>query len=245
MARIHVAITAWRRYELTELTLRSFWEHNNVGDFGGASAFAGLWYGLDGGYDPRLPELFASYGFLPGLVETEHVGLCKSLEDLVRAVAVQLGSSEMQSDLLLLLQDDWECVRRVPLEAISELMLQQDIGTVRLYGRFKERGKRRMVDDRNHGLPGMPRIEWANREVVAPGPDGRAGERVLVGRAYWGQPPSITRLPLLLDIVKDARHERHSMRRSAEMGFLSAWLMDPVFYHTGAAQPTKNLGGHW
>jgi len=245
MARIHVAVTAWRRYELTELTLRSFCAQNRLDEF------AGVWYGLDGGYDPRLPELFAAHGFRAALIEDEHVGLCKSLEDLVRAVAVQLGSSEMQSDLLLLLQDDWECVRRLPLEAIAELLADtggaaaDEIGTVRLYGRYKERGKRRMVDDRNHGLPGMPRIEWANREVVAPGSDGRVGERVLVGRAYWGQPPSITRLPLLLDIVKDARHERHSMRRSAEMGFLSAWLMDPVFYHTGAAQPTKNLGGHW
>jgi hypothetical protein len=55
----------------------------------------------------------------------------------------------------------------------------------------------------------------------------------------------VTRLSLLEPIVRGARHERDSMRVSAGMGFLSAWLMDPVFYHTGAAQPTKNLGGHW
>lgn len=225
--RVHVAVTAWRRYELTDLTLRSFCAHNKLAEF------AGLWYGLDGGYDPRLTELFAASGFRAAMIEDKHVGISRSLEYTVCAVAAPAEPG----NLLLLLQDDWECVRRVPLEAISELMTDEEVGTVRLYGRFKERGKRRMVDDRNHGLPGWPPVEWTDRTVL--------GESVRVGRAYWGQPPSVTRLPLLLEIVKGVRHERGSMCRSARMGFLTAWLMDPVFYHTGAAQATKDLGGHW
>jgi hypothetical protein len=253
-ATIHVAVTAWIRCECARITLESFWRHNRIHDFK-------LWFGLDGGQEAhqagQMLELFAAYGFEPVVIERENVGAARLTDHLIWAVSQRVRRTE--DDLVLLLQDDWECVRPIPIGTIRELFgvlspeflrgvgdvrrgadaSAGEIGSVWLYGRFRERDEKgqpiRPVGTRHEGLHGNPPIIWTPAMI--------SGEQVKFGRAYWAHPPAVTRLDLAVKLTRGARDEKESFARSGRMDFLTAWLQDPVFWHIGRQSCWRDMGG--
>jgi len=236
---IHVAVTAWKRPDCLKRTLESFWQHNRVHDFR-------LWFGLDGGQDPKVAgeqfDIFAAYGFTPLVIEHENVGCSRLVDHVVWFVAKQGDPS----DLVLLLEDDWECVRPIPLGAIREWFNPDEPGPrlaphgcIWLYGRFRERdeqGRPRLpVGTRHWGLPGAPEIPWIPAMV--------GEEHVMFCRAYWAHPPAVTRLDLAVQLTRGATDEKESFARSGRMDFLTAWLQDPVFWHIGRQSCWRDMGG--
>ena len=236
---IHVAVTAWKRYDCLKRTLESFWHHNRIHDFR-------LWFGLDGGQDVQeagqIIQLFAAYGFDPLVIERENVGCARLIDHLIWAVS-QRGEA---GDLVLLLEDDWECVRPIPIGAIREWFCPADPavqpnlrGCIWLYGRFRERDDQghpcRPVGTHHEGLHGNPPILWIPGLI--------SGEQGLIARAYWAHPPAVTRLARAVELTRGAIDEKESFTRSGRMDFLTAWLQDPVFWHIGRQSCWHDMGG--
>ncbi len=243
LPRIHVAATAWRRPDYTRRTLESFWHHNRMSEFR-------PWFGLDGGQEPEVAaevaSIFGAYGYSLAVMEEENVGVARLTDHLIRAVAER---AETSSDLVLLLQNDWESVRPVPIGAVRQLLAgpgrvsdplgtrtpsNPRVGCMWLYGRYRERGNRAPVGTRHWGLPGAPEIAWTDAVC--------AGEQIKFGRAYWSHPPSVTRLALARELTAGATDEKESFARSGRLDYLTAWLQDPVFYHIGAESDWRSGG---
>ncbi len=239
LARIHVAVTAWKRYDYAERTLRSFAAWN------GPTKFL-LWYALDGGYDERLPALFNKYGF-SCLVRHDgpNVGIARITDELVCAI----GEHAEPDDLLLLLQDDWESVRPVPMNVVGAAFACEDIGALRLTGQFRERGNRRLTTSRGEhwearvvsagpGCESLPATSYCVRKIAGL----PVAETVLVGRTNWAHPPEVTRMGLARFLLSPAGAERESIIRAERLRFLTAWVTEPVFWHIGG-RTTKRMGG--
>jgi hypothetical protein len=238
---IHVAVTAWKRPDCLRHTLESFWRFNRAGLEGRQWRAPGyrLWFGLDGGVDVsvtgELLALFGAHGFAPLVTEDANVGVARITADLIAAIA-RLADP---ADWVLLLQDDWESVRPVPLGVIRELMDRPEVANIRLYGRYRERDEAgrptRPVGQGHEGLPGKPPIHWHRETILS--------EEVLTGRAYWAHPPSLTRIGVAVHLTNGATDEKESFRRSGEADYVTAWLTEPVFYHIGRESCWRDLGG--
>jgi hypothetical protein len=213
---IHVATTAWKRYDLAETTLRTFAQHNAGGWFR-------LWYSLEAGYDERLPALFDKYGYTCLVRNLGQQGIARTTERLVSCIS----EGARPGELLLLLQDDWQCLRPVPLDVVAAVFALPDVGVLRLtwtggeakFGGFKKK----------------PTEVWVDVDA--------GGESLIVGRGYWAHVPTITRMELAVHLLRRAPIERTSIERSERMMFLSAWIDRPVFHHTGFDARCRHQGG--
>jgi len=228
MPEIYVAAFGWRRPEYTLQTVSSFARHNDAGRFH-------LWYGLDGGpkADPRLRDIFEAYGFRPLVLQAKHVGISRMYEDMI----CEIASRARAEDLVLTLQNDWESVRPVPIEAVEAALSWPDVQSFELYGRYKGRrpSKHDLNRDRHRGLPGSPRVHWA--------PYLCGGEVIEVGLAPWGRPPCITPIDVVARMVVNVRSPAENRRRSGEDGgFLVARPVRNVVYHIGR-ESSKRGGG--
>ncbi len=228
MREIHVAAIGWRRSVCTLRTVASFWRHNDAAGFH-------LWYGLDGGPKaaPELRDIYESYGFRPLVLQAAHVGISRMYEDMICEIATRARAE----DLVLTLENDWESVRPVPLEAVTAALAWPDVQCFELYGYSKEREptKHDHSRDRHRGLPGSPCIHWA--------PYLCGGEIVEVGPAPWGHPPCITPIDVAARMVVNARSPAETRQRSGEDGgFLVARPVRNVVYHIGT-EGYKKRGG--
>jgi len=213
---IHIVILAWQRYAYTFETLDSLWLKN--------FAFRGLhvWHALEHGHHPMLPGLFKGFG-VPCLARAERpAGIAGMFEAALEAMAC-IASAD---DLVLVLENDWHSVRPIPITPIRSL-LQRGIDAVWLF----ERRQMRMGRD---GRLGGPPIQWHQIDHM--------GERWRLGRAWWGHPPTVSRLGFALDLVRGASTGADSRLRSVEMGCRVAWPVEPVFTHIGKLS-YKGLGG--
>jgi len=218
----HVIFLAWKRCDYALRTLEAFTKLNQGCGFG-------LWYGTDGGCDPRVPPLAEALGFVPLLRSEDQRGIAKMVDGLVGRLATQVDPS----GLCLLLEEDWECCRPVPMETCRKLLAPADMGWVRLVGRARQRREDGFADPFPIGP--WPNERWERRILD--------GEPLLVGPSRWAHLPHIIKLQALLRLTKGSRNERTSITRSAASGLRCAWLLNNVFWHIGAVRSVRSLGG--
>jgi hypothetical protein len=217
----HLAVLAWKRPAILERTLLSFCRHNRLRDWR-------LWYALDGGSDESQCEMLAAMRFQCLVQQDENVGIARMFDDLLGA----LMESASPEDLVLILEDDWESIRPVPVFLIEDFLRNRTTATYRLFGRYKERGRggslRLCVEDRQL-------TQWQTVDV--------AGQAIETAQSFWCHPPQVTRLALAYEFAHGAVKEPVSIARSLEAGVWVGWQPDrPCFYHIGHPG-RRELGG--
>lgn len=214
---IHIAVTACHRPHLTRRTVASLAKHNDLSEFF-------CWYGIDGNHHPDEINVLDAAGFTRLVLNDRRYGPA----DLTGKLLAQVAIHASEDDYVLLLQNDWLCVRPIPVKAIRALLDWPNVGCFRLYGQYKERndaGARHECNPRHAGLEGMPVVEWLAHNV--------AGEDIEIGCIHWGHPPAVTKLPLAVRLTRNAQSERTSVNRSGREGFLTARVTENVFWHIG------------
>jgi hypothetical protein len=209
---MHLVLLAWKRLQCALDTISTWNLHNRPVPWR-------RWYALDGGYDRHMPRMIGQYGFQPLTVQTENVGIAGMYD----AICSGLMARTDPNDLLFVLEEDWECVRTLPMDTITAVMDRPGPWAVRLFGRCKDRTGRLRVRDVRPGIPGAPTTEW-RPEIIG-------SEQCLVGQSFWCHPPTITTLELAYQFAHEAAKEPISIERSCQAGLNVAWLAEPCFYH--------------
>jgi len=222
---IWVVFHAWKRPVLTEQTVGSFLDHND-------DPRIKLRYALDGGYDSETKAVLESFEVEPVAIADTHVGIAEVLSRATQTVAAK-GSV---ADVVTVIQNDWECVRPLPLGEIEHLLSVPDIGWMRLFGRYKGKGQTEEADERLFGYDRSKTATWEGK---------MKGTDAYVGRYLWGHPPVIARVPLAAYLAGGAEDNREATRRSLLFDLrCAAYLDNPVFYHIGGGQSAREMGGH-
>ena len=214
---IHIAVTAWRRPRFTERVVASLAEHNDLSEFS-------CWYGLDGRCKVENEKILDGAGFTRLVRNRKRKGTA----DLTARLLARVAAHANKDDYVLLLQNDWECCRPIPVAAIHALMEWPNVGCFRLYGEYKERENGELqhrCNPRHAGLPGRPTVDWVPHKI---------GEEALeIGCIHWGHPPAVTKLSLAVALTRGAESEWRTVRRSGDMDFLTARVVENVFWHIG------------
>jgi len=218
----HVVFLGWKRCDYALRTLEAFTNWNQGCGFR-------LWYGTDGECDPRMPPLAEAFGFVPLLKSEAHRGIAKMVDGLVGRLTAQVDPS----GLCLLLEEDWECCRAIPMQTVRRLLAAPSTGWVRLVGRARQRAADGFADPYRIGP--WPNERWERQTVD--------GEPLLIGPSRWAHLPHIVKLQALLGFVKGSRNERTSITWSAASGLKCAWLLRNAFWHIGSLRSVRSLGG--
>lgn len=212
---IGVALLTCDRLEYTRRTIATFTEHNAAALAAGALK---LWHCDDASTDPKVRKAAAVAGFAPLIYTEERVGVT----EMIRRTARKLEHAGVE--WMLLLENDWESARPVPLEAFGEAVRHYDAWSMRLYGAFKERDNARPAGTRHRGRGGAD-PKW---HVC-----GGSSEPFEVGHIHWGNPPAISRVDLVAWLHKKARREKDAIAKSGEIKNPVARVLENVVYHIG------------
>lgn len=224
----HIIIQAWKRPECTRRTMETLLQHNDLEQFT-------LWSLLDGGYDPRVKAILRGYGCRELVHEDERQGVRGSIVDAAQEI-IERGAPD---DTVILLQNDWECVRPIPWGWIQWALGRDCFSTYWLFGREKQRDGGYPMCDVNLGRPGRPALEWEEVETPYAGTVHRV-------EGWLNLPPSATCVDVWADVlIRGARHngkDSYGFRRaSGELPMIVYWQPDdPVFYHIGHHSTRKN-----
>lgn len=212
---IHVVLLTCDRREYTERTIESFRRENPQLD-----AFR-LWHCDDASTDQKIRKLAGRAGFTPLIHTDQRVGVT----EMVRRAARRLEHAG--AEWMLLLENDWESVRPVPVAQFREIVARHSPWCVRLYGRFKERDEQRPTGTRHRGRGGAD-PKWQTLEA--------AGEPYELGSIHWGNPPSIARVREVAWLHRRARREKDAIVKSGEIAAPVARVVQNVFFHIGFAR---------
>lgn len=209
--RVAICLLTCERFDYTRRTVESLAAHNDLSQFV-------LLHGDDASEDRRNIEIAELHGF--ARVETG---------------ARRLGVMEMQRrladeamcrgcDWTIILQNDWESARAIPLDLLAWLHETENVYCIRLYGALKERGGRPAGD--LHKGKGGRKAGWAPLEG--------APEPIEVGDIHWGSPPCATRTGVLAMLLHGCARERDARDRSGRINALTVRVTDNVFWHFGS-----------
>jgi hypothetical protein len=212
---IAVVLLSCDRLEYTRRTIATFLEQNAAQ----LDRFK-LWHCDDASTDPGVRRAAADAGFVP-LVYTEERAGCT---EMIRRASRKLEHAGVE--WMLLLENDWESVRAVPLDTWAAAARDFDAWTFRLYGRFKERDCQRPAGTRHRGRSGAdPR--WRTHEAAEP---------YEVGDIHWGNPPAISCVELVAWLHKTAKREKDAIVKSGEIQRPAARVLTNTVYHIGSAR---------
>lgn len=212
---IAVVLLSCDRLEYTRRTIATFRHHNAGGIDCGTFK---LWHCDDASTDPKVRSSAAAAGFAPLVHTEERVGVT----EMVRRAARKLEHAG--AEWMLLLENDWESARPVPVSAWREAVQTHGVWSMRLYGAFKERDCARPCGTRHRGRSGAdPKWRICRGEA----------EPYEVGHIHWGNPPSIARVDLVAWLHKKARREKDAIVKSGEIPDPVARVRENVVYHIG------------
>lgn len=206
--RIAITFLTCDRVDYTKRTLETLAEHNDLSGFV-------LLHGDDASTDDTGGDLARALGFQTVVRNRRaRVGVARMTADLFEQ-AMAHGA-----ELVLNLQNDWECWRPIPLTDIGEIFEDQRVYCLRLYGAMKSRTGRCGL---HHGgrEPRMV-VDWA---PYRPGYE--------VGDIHWGHPPAVTRIDHAVRLTHRATSESESRKRSGRITDLTVRVIDNVFSHIG------------
>lgn len=214
--KLAVCLVTADRPEFTRVTLESLFTHNPGLD-------ALLLHADDGSTTPTNKELARMFGFQPVFYNKgPRLGGQRMRFELARA-ARELGATHV-----LMLENDIESCRPLPLGFLEFAFERPDVYCVRLYGIYKERNQQRKCAPSHHGK-GKGTFDPGWKPFSNP-----FGETAEIGDAHWGAQPCITRINELVFLHDGTRSEGQSRRKSGKLDFFTVRLMDNVTYHIGA-----------
>ena len=126
------------------------------------------------------------------------------------------------ADAVLNLQNDWLSLRPIPVDEILEVLEDEQVYCVRMYGAYKSSHGRCGIH--HGGRKPLAVVEWMRHQV--PGYE--------VGEIHWGHPPAVTRIKEALKLTAGAKSESDSRMRSGKLTRLTARVINNVFNHIGA-----------
>lgn len=206
--RIAITLLTCDRVGYTVRTLETLAAHNDLSRFV-------LLHGDDASTDDAGGKLARSMGFQTAVQSRKRVGVCKMTERLFHAAQAS------GADVVLNLQNDWECLRPIPVETIAELLVDENVYCARLYGAMKSPTGRCGI---HHGGRDPRRVvEW----VPAPVPGWEIGD------IHWGHPPAVTRIADAIKLTQNVLRESQSRKRSGRITRLTVRPVANVFSHIG------------
>lgn len=122
--------------------------------------------------------------------------------------------------LVLNLQNDWECMRSIPLGDVYRIFDDPRVYCLRLYGAMKSPTGRCGIH--HGGRTPLQVVEWQ------PYGDGYEAAEI-----HWGHPPAVTRIEHAVGLTKDAPNEKVSRLRSGKLTELTVRVVSNVFNHIG------------
>lgn len=214
---IAVALLTCDRYDYTERVLDALVKHN---DLSGMT----LIYADDNSKDERIHELAASYGFEPVYLNQ---GIRKGCSPMTEAL--WKGARERIGDdgVILSLQNDFECTRRIPWELIQDALARPEVVCVKLWD--KKLGNR-MVGPRTKLLR---KATWK--------PSDNYSEPVTVARTGWGFGPHAVRAELACKIVRNASREYGVMKQAHRLQGMVVRPEELSFQHIGKIKTPRGI----
>lgn len=218
--RIALTFLTCDRVDYTRRTLETLAAHNDLSRFV-------LLHGDDASVDDAGGELARRLGF-ETVVQTKALrqrgrrGVAAMTEELFE------HASRRGCELVLNLQNDWECVRPIPPE-VWQFFVHPSIYCVRLYGAMKSTTGRCGI---HHGGR-EPRkvVEWRPFEPNGGRPKHATGWEI--GDIHWGHPPAVTRIRQAVSLTRDAVSEKISRVRSGKIYLQTVRPVENVFLHIG------------
>lgn len=207
--RIAITFLTCDRVEYSRRTLETLREHNDLAGFV-------LIHGDDASSNDLGGQLARGMGFRT-MVQTrgKRRGVAKMTEELFKA-ALGEGATHV-----LNLQNDWECLRPIPVDTIAELLADENVYCARLYGAMKSPTGRCGI---HHGGREPRRVvEWSQAPV--PGWE--------IGDIHWGHPPAVTRIADAIKLTQNVLRESQSRKRSGRITRLTVRPVANVFSHIG------------
>jgi len=215
--KIAVALLTCDRYDYTEQVLDALVKHN---DLSGMT----LVYADDNSKDERIHELAASYGFEPVYLNQ---GIRKGCSPMTEALWKGAWERIGDDGVILSLQNDFECTRRIPWELIQDALARPEVVCVKLWD--KKLGNR-MVG---------PRTKLLRKATWKPSDD--YSEPVTVSRTGWGFGPHAVRAELACKIVRDATREYGVMLQSHRLRCLVVRPEELSFRHIGETKTPRGI----
>jgi hypothetical protein len=216
-----VALLTCDRLDYTSRTLSSFFKFNKSDQWL-------KFYADDASTDQEgTKKLVESFGFQPLVQHTKRRGIGKTNSDLIE----QLGA-RMKQGTVLILQNDFECVRPLPLDVIELLFKNPRIGWVRMGGRWKDFGKTPVSQN---WLPHcFPPTKWESSVY--------GNEEVEIGRSYFCHcPPPLIPIKTAISLIVNTKNEFESGERSSKLNCLVARFMKNILCHIGIKGTTGTI----
>jgi hypothetical protein len=207
--RVAITFLTCDRVEYSRRTLETLAAHNDLSKFV-------LLHGDDWSRDDSGGEYARALGFRTvAQSRNGRYGVARMTEVLFEK-ALREGC-----DVVLNLQNDWECMRPIPVATIEEALADERVYCVRLYGAMKSPTGRCGI---HHGGREPRRVvEWSQSAI--PGWE--------IGDIHWGHPPAVTRIDDAIALTKSARTESVSRKRSGKITRLTVRPVANVFNHIG------------
>jgi|GEM_PF-4823025 len=209
--KIAVALLTCDRYDYTVKTVESLKRHNDISDWP-------LFYADDASQDARVRPYVESQGFRPLLLnDGERMGCTPISDGLLRAVLREVGSGW----LVLYLQNDWKCIRPIPLGTVEAWFADPTHMALRMWHphRYLRRIKRHRWPIRNY-----------------------AGERIVeFCTSAW--PVQLTRLEWFAATARGAKRE-HTLHLRANKRWpdtRTGMMLNQVFSHLGVQKTKKGI----
>lgn len=195
------------RPEYTRRTVESLKRYVDLTQFA-------LYHGDDCSSTDENSKVAADAGFQTVLSTTKRIGVGSMWSKLIKY------AHEKNHDWIVLQENDWEWVRKFPFSALSHARLRDDVYCLRLYGVYKEDGKRKCGE--SHAGKDNKDPQWSS-----------ACNGWEVGDIHFGFPPNIIKTSVARYLTSGITSEREARLKSGSVDLLTMRPYQNFVYHFG------------
>lgn len=222
--KLAVMLITSNRSELTERTLKTFWEHlPKHSDLPFDVTFV---HGDDASADPTNSMYAAAHGFKTIHETPVHRRL--GAHAMRRAMILQTIKKADPTHIMVL-ENDWESVRSVPWAAIKAAFERDDVYAFRLYHEHKQEDRTRPTGPEHAGRKHLGKeacaANWKKIEL--------AGEQCEIGDIHFGAPPCVFRVEELVKLHTGTKSDSEAMRLSGKIKAKTVRVTENVVWHIG------------